>query len=1414
MRIGLTIDGARESSDVLLDCDDNCALDHLELVLTEHAGIPVSLGGATALTNGMRIPVPPGPPRHSATTGLQIHVVGGPDAGVVFNLVPGAQVVGRAGSLSWRDDTVSRHHLKIEVSADCVLVTELGSQNGTLLAGVPCSPGAPQLWQPDQLLEIGDSVVALRSASTATTVTERAEPGWRSVARPPRIRPRHVDVAVGIPKAPDPPRHRRFPLVTVLIPLVAGVAMAAFLHHLMFLAFAVMSPVMLVANHVADRRGAAREFRAATARYRAAMSRSEQELREAVVSEESRRRVEQPDPASTRLTAVLGDRRLWERRRDDADFLRIRIGLTDRRAEVRMTGGDSEVEPQLRSVPYGLDLSEARAVGICGPAEVRDGCLRWIIGQIATYHACDDVSLVFLALADNERWRGIRWLPHLRSPDEQRCAAMIGNDPFTIAARVEDLLRLVAERESARAERRSDELGSFAPVVVIMDGYRELRTLADVGAVVRLGPAVGVYCLCSDDSELTLPEAAQALITLHPDTSRGSVRLVGADPVDGVLVDQVSEEWLEEVARALAPLQGVSAGESSTVPDQVRLLTLLDMETPTPQAVRARWSAAPADITMALGTGAGGPLTVNLRTDGPHGLVAGMTGSGKSALLQTMIVSLAATHRPDRLNFVLIDYKGDSAFQDCARLPHTVGKVTDLDSHLVQRALDSLAAELLRRKQILAEAKVQDIEDYHRLSGRPVLPRLVLVIDEFAELAKDLPAFLTGLISIAQLGRSLGVHLLLATQRPSGVISPAIRANTNLRICLRVADAADSTDVLGSPEAARIQRGRPGRAWARLGAGDLVVFQAARVDGRLPVVAADRAPTVLAAPWESVGYPTLERREDDSRDGATDLRLLVDAITAAAHEELLPAQRSPWLEPLPTSLLWEDGSRDKSAVVSALPLGRSDRPHQQRCEIATFDLARDGHLLLVGSPRSGRSQALRVLAASVARLTDPAQIHLYGLDCSTGALQAVTALPHCGAVVSRREPARVARLLQRLVEELEGRQRWMSRHGLAEIDEHRDRFPRIVLMLDGWEGFLTAFSDRDDLTSSVARLLREGASAGIHLAVTGDRLLLTHALTGSANAARFVFRLVDKADYLLAGLNPRAILEDVPPGRCYGPDLVETQVFLLDRDPAGQAQTAVLREWGATASERYRAGPGPRPFRLDALPDELSLGEARQLCASHPWPEVAIGVGGDTLAPVGPQLRSGPFLVAGPAGSGRSSVLLAAAQSALQAGRAVLVVAPRASPVRLLEGVPGVAAVIADAAEGITADAISALGDRGLVVVDDAEFLQNTRVGEALAGYLRQGVPGVVVLLGGHGEGLATGFGGWLAEVRKVRQGMVLSPRSALDGDLIGLRLSRSVVGGPVRPGSGIAHLGDGVPLEVATFVPDATLVPDHSVRT
>jgi DNA segregation ATPase FtsK/SpoIIIE, S-DNA-T family len=563
--------------------------------------------------------------------------------------------------------------------------------------------------------------------------------------------------------------------------------------------------------------------------------------------------------------------------------------------------------------------------------------------------------------------------------------------------------------------------------------------------------------------------------------------------------------------------------------------------------------------------------------------------------------------------------------------------------------------------------------------------------------------------------------------------------------------------------------------------------------------------------------PTAAQRAT-AQEEVTDLAVLVEAIGKATQALGIPAQPSPWLPALPEQLTLDELPAPVPTPGSApgrlapVPYGLDDLPAQQQQRPACLDLATVGHLFAIGGPRSGRSQILRTIAGSIARIHSAADVHLYGIDCGNGALLALTELPHCGAVVRNTQTERALRLLRRLGAEMRRRIELLGESGFADVTEQRaavppqQRLAHLVVLIDRWESFTISLGELDNgtLTEEVQRILREGASVGLHLVITGDRTLLSGRMS-TLTETKLVFRLPDRGDFSLIGINPRKVAETMPPGRALRAESgVETQVALLAPDATGQGQASALARIAAWASERDANLPVElRPFRVDALPARVSFEQAWALRetaesarpAGSMW--ALVGIGGDTLRAYGPDLASGTpgFVVAGPPGSGRSTVLAAMAHSLLRTGVGVLAITPRPSPLRRLahEG-----ATVLSGPELTGSDltaALAAAPERAVVLMDDAELLRDCPAADELRAMLGAGAgSGRALVIAGDAEAVCTGFSSWQVEVKKARRGLLLAPQSVTEGDLIGLRLPRSALGQPPQPGRGLLHLGDGEP--------------------
>ena len=1356
---------------------------------------------------------------------IEVRVVSGPGAGSIYHLPAGSSDIG-SGPVHvclW-DRAVAPCALRVFVDGrgGCRVAPFEGVE--AALDREPLTAAAD--WRPGQLVAVGRCLLGLaRYRPPDAALHPSADGAGLDFNRPPRLLPPERTARFQLPAPPLAPERRPLPFLMAAIPLVMGVAMAYFLHQVYLLAMAGLSPVMLIGSQLTERGHGRKTAARQTAAYRERKSRIEHDAWEALEAERAQRAAQFPDPAAVASIATGPRRRLWERRRADPDYLVLRVGTADLPSGVELS--DPEQDEHRRQVvwpipdaPVTISLPDRGVVGVAGPGDIPRAAGRWLLTQAAVLHSPNDVRFYLLTdSSGRESWEWARWLPHCRPDAGQDCAMLIGNDAESVAARIAELLAIIAARQQA-ARDAGPQHARFRPeIVVIIDGSRKLRALPGAIQVLQDGSQFGVYAICLDADERLLPAECQAVVVVDGDRVR--VQQSMAPTLPQIRPDMVPPDWCAELARSLAPIRDVSGADDGAVPpDSARLLDTLGLEPPSAIGIAGRWRAGGRTTQAVIGESYDGPFGIDLGKDGPHALIAGTTGSGKSELLQTIVASLAVVNRPDEMTFVLIDYKGGSAFADCARLPHTVGMVTDLDPHQVERALASLAAELTRREHILAAAGAKDIEDYQLMvdkrQARP-LPRLVIVVDEFASMMRDLPDFVTGLVNIAQRGRSLGIHLILATQRPSGVVSPEIRANTNLRIALRVTDPADSADVIGVPDAATISQAQPGRAYVRLGHASLVPFQAGRVGGRRPGAgpSATARPWLAPLDWPRLGKPLPAPPGGDARREAeiTDLTVLAEEIRQAASGLRIPRQHRPWLEPLPPCLLLQDlmpASLDRDRLAGgAVPcvFGLVDLPAIQQQQSAVLALDAFTHLMAAGAPRSGRSQLLRTIAGALALAHSLADVQLYGIDCGNGALLPLADLPHCGAVVTRTQTERATRLLKRLAAELSSRQELLANAGFGDIREQRaaadetERLPHIFVLLDRWEGFLPSLGELEGggLAEILTRLLTEGASAGMHLVMTGDRSLLLGRIS-SLCEDKLIFKLAEKDDYRLAGLNPRELPDHLPPGRAFRAGSgAELQVALLAPDASSQGQAAALQAIAAHCQVRDAAGPMPRrPFRVDVLPSHVTFADAWRLRPALAGPLWGlVGVGGDTLAALGPDLAAGTpcFIVAGPAKSGRSTILLSMARSFLAAGTPVVLAAPRPSPLRALTGTPGVVAVFdrPELGEAELAAALGAFTGPGVVLVDDAELLRDCGAAGELSRLIALGGDtGRALVLGGDAENIGMGFGGWQVEAKKARRGALTAPSAIPEGDLIGARLPRDVLGQPPRLGRCLLNAGDG----------------------
>ena len=1362
--------------------------------------------------------------RSRGPAGATLTVVAGPDAGLTVPLPVGSSDVGRSAECDVRltDPTVSKVHARVNVGEE-IEVIDQRSANGVVVGGARV--GRIRLGVGD-VVELGATALRIGAllGAGAGIPGVAAAGGERAVVRPPRVVRRPRVREVGLPKVPTPAEGQPFPWLATLAPLVMGVVLFVATQSLLSILFIALSPLLMLGAWVDQRLQVRRKARAQAAAFRAALAAAVTTYDQANRADVAALEVMHPSVADCQRVVTEPSGLLWTRRPEHPEFLQLRLGIGVRPSYLRFPADEAEAVPELLSeyretqrrlaalagAPIVADLREAGGVGVCGEAERVADVARGLVVQLLALHSPPEVVLAALTSASaRSRWEWLTWVPHTSSATSPLSGPHLACDAGAGGALLASLEELVGSRLGAgnsRAGQQDDVRGpcpdgeaTRAPVVptvvVLVDDAP-----VDRGRLTRIaetGPDVGVHVLWVARDRLLLPAACRAYLDVGrtggadetPVVTAGLVRTETS--VTPVVPEGIGAAAALAFGRQLAPLldAGSPVADDSDLPRLLPLVTLLDAAgsresdrvverwTENASLVDRRDGAArrpfPRDLSALVGYDASAPFALDLRAHGPHALVGGTTGSGKSEFLQAWVLGLAHAYAPDRLTFLFVDYKGGSAFSRCVDLPHCVGLVTDLSPALVRRALTSLRAEIRHREELLNRKGVKDLMELERLGDPDCPPSLVIVVDEFAALVTDVPEFVDGMVDVAQRGRSLGLSLVLATQRPEGVIKDNLRANTNLRVALRMSDEHNSTDVLGSPLAAHIDPAIPGRGAVKFGPGRVVPFQSAYPGSRPPAL--PPAPPVEIRDLgfgEGRAWPA-PPREEVAKDLPTDLERLVAAIDAAAERAGVPLPRRPWLPPLAPVYSLE---RLRQRSDDELVVGVADEPERQRHVTAHFRPDLEGNILYVGTGGSGKSTALRSLATAASITPRGGPVHVYGLDFAGGALSSLEVLPTVGSIVMGDDEERVARLLRMLSAEVDARRERYAAVNAATLADYRriagaPGEPRILVLLDGFSGFRADYDTtaaRTALYDLLLRLLVEGRTAGIHVAMTADRPNAVPMSVASAFQRRLVLRLADQEAYRDMGV-PHDVLTPVsPPGRCLevGRGL-EMQIPVIGTSLSLAVQARDL----AKLAEVLRPHHPMRPPEVRRLPDMVSVADLPPTVEGMP----VLGVEDASLGPIGFE-PAGAVAVAGPSGSGRTGAVRWLAEALRRAGvsGALVRVGARPSPIAAARcwdvsvvGIAGAAQALRHVADEVDGSGMpGAGGPIAAVFVEAAADLVGTEA-EAELERLVKAARARRLLLVAEAE-TSEWSGGWgpLSDLRNARTGLLLQPEPH-DGDAL-----------------------------------------------
>jgi ESX secretion system protein EccC len=1134
--------------------------------------------------------------------------------------------------------------------------------------------------------------------------------------RSPRLSaPRPPGGEVHLEPPPEVPRVIPGSIVMKMMPVVMVVAMLGMVVMMFTLGgpsgrspMALLFPVMMMFSMVGMFGGGGRsggqkkaEMNEDRKDYLRYLGQMRDRAREAARDQRAEREWIHPDPQA--LWSMATSRRMWERRQADADFCHLRVGRASTRLATRLvppqTGPVDELEPiatlALRrfvrahsivpDLPIALAIRNFAAIGFTGEKELTRGLARAMIAQLATFHTPDDVMIAVVTTGRaKDEWEWAKWLPHTQHPtmvDGIGQMRLMAGSLTQVEQWLDEELR-----ERQRFTRSAPPQPDQPHVVIVIDDgevTREEQILLEEGLI-------GVTLLDLSDSLGNLTARRGLRLAVEPER-------LGARSASGVewfgAPDTLTIAEAEALARKLSPYR-LGAGAADTGDEEPLLSnpTLLELLSipgdPMTFDVQQAWRPRPVRdrYRVPFGVGEfGQPVELDIKEAamegmGPHGLCIGATGSGKSEFLRTLVLGMLATHSSVNLNFVLVDFKGGATFLGLDVAPHVAATITNLqgDLTLVDRMKDALAGEMNRRQEALKTGgNFKNVWEYEkaRENGADLdpLPALFIVVDEFSELLSAKPDFIELFVAIGRLGRSLQMHMLLASQRLEEGKLRGLDSHLSYRIGLKTFSAAESRAAIGVPDAFELPS-IPGSGYLKFDTSTMVRFKASYVSGAYrpagmqaagpsAPVTSDRRPRLFVPDY--VEIPTeperpIEQLAEQKPQGGSptevsELDVIVNRLVGQgppAHEVWLPPLDTP--NSLDTLLPPLQPTEDRGLSAAGffansrlqVPLGIIDKPFEQRRDLLWADFSgAAGHAAIVGGPQSGKSMMLRTLVMSMALTHTPQEAQFYCLDLGGGTLASLRGLPHVGGVASRLDPDLARRMVAEVSSLIADREQRFRDLGIDSIVDFRTRkrrgeltddpFGDVFLVVDGWMNFRQEF---EALEAQVVNLVAQGLSYGVHVIVAANRWAEIRPAVKDLMGTRFELRLGDPSESDI----DRRVAVNIPagrPGRGLSRDKLHFLVGLPRIDGSSNAEDVGAGVQDASGKIRqFWRGPVAPPVRL--LPDLMPYDDLVKQDKNRNTRLIPIGVNEDELAPVYLDFDQEPHFVAFADGeSGKTNLL-------------------------------------------------------------------------------------------------------------------------------------------------------------------------------
>ena len=1147
-------------------------------------------------------------------------------------------LIGRADNcgLQLTHKRVSGSHAKLYQMNGQWRICDINSTNGTFVNGKRVSESA--LREGDEIV-IGPYDLTIREGKVLVygkrgtvclnrSSSDRGTPARREYplfTRSPRLTRCLPQEELEIEAAPQIGEQPQINWLSTLLPSLGGVGLMLVVTVLtgmnpVSLLFsgpmAILGVVMTVINYNHQSKAFSKREALRAEKYEQYLARCEERLKAFAAEQREIALSGNPGPEDCFRFAAELSSGLWMRSPGDPDFLSLRVGtgeepltmtvktpklgvVLEEDAFTRRPEALAKKYQLVSGIPAAAELFRCSSAGLVGGRGQLLNTIRCMVLQLAALHSYEDVKLaVIFPKEEYEEWAWMRWLPHTfndsRSTRYMACGAFEASQ----------LLKHLNEACRGRKKETTEPFGKTVPAIphyVVIVGAPELLKGAE-----KLFETPGVSSIWLSYSVAALPQGVEQILEFG---SRAEIYMrCRASERKTFRPDQAAQKRCEAFARSLAPVR-LAGGKKAGLPDSVSFLEGYRVSKVDQLDIGDFWQNARCEKTLSvpIGVRENGEnyyFDIHETKDGPHGLAAGTSGSGKSEMAQSWIASMSLQFSPEDVNFILVDFKGTSLLQPFKELPHLAGSISNLDTD-IGRCLLALESEMERRQRVFDEAGVNNICEYltkrRKTRNMEKMPFLILVIDEFAEFKAQFPDFTGPLNHVFRGGRSLGVYTVIMTQKPSGVVTDQMNANANFRWCLKVQSESDSRDMLGIPDAAFLTV--PGRSYVRSGEGTVELIQPFYSGADYQPGAQKRQiPPVCAVSLLGERTPLGNTHSNQEAPKKKQIDAVVQAISDYCRRMGIAPASQLWTKPLeerlelakvlPSGRLWEQSSDWKELMEGAQAVfGMVDDPMHQRQVPLCHDFWKQGNLLVYGMTLSGKTTFLKSLLISMCCTYSPAQVQFYLMEFTGFGLRSLETFPHVGGAAGDDEPENLARIGEKLLEELGRRKKLFRKAGVGTISSYEDAagesLPTIILLADTLNLVGTKFPG---LQGQIIQLAREGEAFGLYIAaaVTGGSGL-SYQLTENFKTV-MTLQLTDRLDYnqlvgRVSGNIPKPVIGR---GLVRGP--LEFQTAIAGEELTDGQRIAMLRDLAGRMSASWK---GPLPDRIRSVPETVPYGSLK-----------------------------------------------------------------------------------------------------------------------------------------------------------------------------------------------------------------------------